>query len=123
MNFPEINDKEFEHYCKWVARENFGPNVFLYAMHDQKGIDIYWMEKWQYYVIQCKQRSNPDAAELIRSLEGDFKRAKEYFNNLQQFIFASTASLKLLEEKITRQNGTVESVMDVCNRLSQGNTE
>jgi hypothetical protein len=116
------NEDEFENLCKWVARDNFGPNVFLFALRDQKGIDIYWTDSGKYHVIQCKLRTKPDAAELMRSLNSDFQRAKEYFgDDLKQFIFATTAPAKLLEEKIIRRNGAEESVANVCSRLASEN--
>jgi len=116
---PKKNDKEFEHFCKWIARDNFGPNVFLYSKYNQNGIDIYWTDKGKYDVIQCKQRNEPNPSELITSLENDFSQAKKYFDaDLRQFIFATTASLEVTEKKIKRTNGLKESVLDVCNRLS-----
>ncbi len=115
----KTDPKKFEHLCKWVARENYGPNVFLYKRHRQEGIDIIWTDKGKQHVIQCKLREKPLASELISSLENDFMKALQYFSNgLEQFIFATTANLKIVERKVKRHNGVTESVSDVCNRLA-----
>jgi hypothetical protein len=122
MNLEALTDKEFEHLCKWVARDSYGPNVFLYERYNQNGIDAYWINKGKYYVIQSKQRSEPNPSELIGSLESDFDRAKQYFGaDLKQFIFATTGSLEIISTKVKRTNGLIESVLDVCTRLSVEN--
>ncbi|MBG6129150.1 hypothetical protein IWQ47_000158 [Aquimarina sp. EL_43] len=114
MKSPPDNGKSFENLCKWVARGNFGPNVFTYKKYKQNGIDIYWTNASKYHVIQCKQRTKPEASELIKALIKDFKKAREVFEeDLKEFIFATTASLKVVETKVKN-----ESLIDVCNKLS-----
>ncbi|MDB4919672.1 hypothetical protein [Mucilaginibacter sp.] len=121
MNLELIKDDiQFEHFCKWIARDAYGPNVFLYQRKNQYGIDIYWTKKGKYYVIQSKLRREPNPSELIATLESDFKRAMDYFNSdLQLFIFATTASLEVISRKVHRQNNISESLIDVCNRLAK----
>src|SRR5579871_951750 len=123
MKLEPISDKKkFEHFCKWIARDIYGPNVFLYERHNQNGIDIYWTDKGKYYVIQSKQRSEPNPSELISGLEHDFERAKSFFgSDLKQFVFATTASLEISSSLVKRSNGMTESLSDVCNRLSYEN--
>jgi hypothetical protein len=112
------NGKEFERWCKWVARNNFGPHVFLYERYDQKGVDICWLKNGKYYIIQCKQRNGSKPSELINALEYDFKRALSYFgDDLEVFIFATTANLETVSKKITRNNDNEENLLDVCNRI------
>ncbi len=114
--FPKTS-KDFEQWCKWVARNKYGPDVFLYERKDQHGIDIYWTSESKYHVVQSKLREKPDASELISQLEHDFERAFNQFGDkLSRFVFAATISLTAATEKIKRKSGE-ESLLDVCLRL------
>ena len=115
---PPGDGEEFERYCLWLAREKYGPDAFLYTRNKQNGIDIYWLRHGKYFVIQCKQRSEPGPAELIRSLEADFETARNYFGtNLEQFIFAATISLEHASKNVRRDNGNTESLLGAVGRL------
>lgn len=112
------NDEEFERWCLWLAREKYGPDVFLYTRKKQHGIDIYWQRRGKYFVIQCKQRSAPDPAELIRSFEADFETARNYFGtDMEQFVFAATISLEQANKDVRRENGNTESLLGAIGRL------
>jgi hypothetical protein len=116
---PPVTGKEFEYWCKWVARNLFGPEVFLYEIWDQHGIDICWSNHVGYSVIQCAQRTTPSPSELMGKLQADFARALEYFGErLNTFYFATTASIDTLSDKIqTKSNGS-QSLFDLAIDLS-----
>ena len=115
---PPANEDEFEHWCLWLAREKYGPDVFLYSRKKQFGIDIYWLKHGKYFVIQCKLRTKPGPAELIRSLEADFASAQEHFGaNLEQFVFASTITLEQASQKVQCGHGHTECLLDAVGRL------
>jgi hypothetical protein len=112
---PPSSGFDLERWCKWVARNLFGPDVFLYDVYDQKGIDICWIMQGKYNVIQCAQRSNPVVTELIDKLEKDFSRAQTYFENqLNIFYFATTATIDCLSKKVKRADGEYVNLYDVA---------